>query len=72
MRKPKSRLDYSHFRRKRRLREIEKFGESKHFCPTPGCYDSDNNRIKYKWHYTRHSCPLNDANIMRVTIGQKK
>jgi hypothetical protein len=40
-------------------------------CPTDGCYGWGNTNGQHLWHYSQHSCPLSDGNVMTVRIGNK-
>jgi len=40
-------------------------------CPTDGCYGWGNTNGHHLWHYSQHSCPLSDGNVMTVRIGNK-
>jgi len=65
------RLDYKYERRRERLRRQERRKEAIRLCPTPGCYGFGNKRNNRFWHYSQHSCPLKDGNLINVRIGYK-
>ncbi len=60
-------LDYRHYRKKK----MKKRSKPMMSCPTDGCYGWGNTNGHHLWHYSQHSCPLSDGNVMTVRIGNK-